>query len=110
MFKIIDKRTFTHDVKVLTPIDGGGFEEEILTTTFNYVPTDETDKHDLRKADGTTAFLQAVVVTFSGLVDESAQPLTCTPEIRERLLFHPNARQALCGHYFKVVTDIKEGN
>jgi hypothetical protein len=109
MFKIVDNCTFIHDVKVLTPVDGG-YEEENLSTTFNYMSTDETDAFNLRTPEGTTAFLQAAVVTFNDLVDDKAAQVTCTPELRERLLIRPNIRSAVIAHYFDAVTRIKEGN
>lgn len=107
--KIVNKRTFTHDVKVLTPIDGG-FEDENLKTTFNYMTTEETNAFNLRSPTETTAFLEAAVVTFHDLVDEARAPVACTPEIRAGLLVHPNARQALVTHFFDAVTKVKEGN
>ncbi|MET4247562.1 hypothetical protein [Bradyrhizobium sp. LA6.7] len=109
MFKIVDKRTFTHEVKVFTPTDGG-FSEDLLKATFNYVPTDRVASFDLSRSDDTTSFLREIVVRFSDLVDEQDQPIACTDELRERLLFVPNVRQALITHYFEAVNRIAEGN
>lgn len=109
MFKIVEKPTFTHDVKVLTPVDDG-FAEDVLKTTFNYLPTDEVAKFDLKTPEGTTEFLRAIVAGLHELVDENGKPLTCTVELRDRLLFLPGIRNGLVAHYLDAVTRIKEGN
>lgn len=109
MFKIVDKRTFTHDVKVLTPADGG-FAEESLKTTFNYLTSEAIKSFDLRTVEGTGGLLEAAVVTFHELGDDHDLPVACTPEIRSQLFVNPNVRLALVAHYLDAVTKVKEGN
>jgi hypothetical protein len=107
--KIVDNPTFTHNVPVVTPTDSG-FEDENLSTTFNYLDVDAIDKFDTKTLEGTSALLEAAVVRFSGLTDANDQPLTCSEELREMLLKRQNVRQALCTYYFAALLKVKAGN
>ncbi|MGJ5203640.1 hypothetical protein [Bradyrhizobium sp. HKCCYLR20261] len=109
MFKISTGRTFTHDVKVLMPSDVG-HTEETLRTKFVYLDVDEINKFDLTTMDGTSKFLDAVVVRFNDLTDDDGQSIQCNDEIREQLLRSPNVRLALSKHYLHAVTRAPEGN
>lgn len=99
MFKIVDKRTFTHDVKIMLPVDGG-FVEETLKTTFNYLPADELGP----------GFLEKAVVTFLDLADDNEQPLTCTDELRAKILANPNVVHGLTDYYSRVIHKVAPGN
>jgi hypothetical protein len=107
--KIAKSRTFTHDVKVFTPIDGGS-REETLKTTFNYLGVEEVAKFDVQTRDGTTACLKAIVAKFHDLTDEEDKPVAETPKLRDQLLNLQHVRQALATHYFEVVGKVKAGN
>jgi hypothetical protein len=109
MFKVVDKRTFTHDVKVQIPVDGG-FVEDTLKTTFNYIPTDRVEKFDLKTASGTTDFIRAIVAELHDLADMSGKPIPYNDAVRDQLISQPNIRLALTSHYLNAVTKVKEGN
>ncbi len=106
--KITPHATFTHDVTVMSPIDGG-FEEETLKVTFNYLDADQVAPFNLKTALGTDEFLKAAVVKLDGLTDANG-PVSETPSLREKLLKRTNVRQAVCSHYFNAVAKVKEGN
>lgn len=99
MFKIVETRTFTHDVKIMLPVDDG-FVEETLKTTFNYLPADQLGP----------GFLEKAVVTFLDLVDDNDQPVTCTPELRAKLLASPNIVHGLTDYYARVIHKVAPGN
>ena len=63
MFKIVNNRTFTHDVAVMVPVNGG-HQEDTLKTTFNYVDADKLAGFDLTTGE---------FLTLDGL---DAQPST----------------------------------
>ncbi|MET4206850.1 hypothetical protein [Bradyrhizobium sp. LA2.1] len=105
MFNVTAKRTFTHDVKVSMPVDGG-FSDEVLKTTFNYIPSDEMQQ----VAQTDDAFLQAVVNTFHDLVDDGKNPVACTAELRAAILRNSNVQQALITHYTSAIRKVPQGN
>ena len=110
MFKVAQHRTFTREVKLLTPSDGG-HRPESMKTTFNFLDVDEIAKFDLRTPDGTSAFLRAIVRRFDDLVDDADQPLPCSDELRDRLLRMNNVRQAVIQAYLDAVNkDPGSGN
>jgi hypothetical protein len=109
MFKIVPNPTFTHDVTVMTPIDGG-FADETLIVTFNYLDTNQAEKFEINTVDGTTAFLNAIVVKLDGLTDVEGKPIACSLDLREKLLRTNTVRRAILQHYANAVNKVKEGN
>ncbi|WP_420132606.1 hypothetical protein [Rhodopseudomonas sp.] len=109
MFKIVSNPTFTHTVTVMTPVDGG-FSEEKLDVTYNYLDTDEVKKFDLTTGDGTSKFLFTLVAKLDGLTGPTGEPVVCSLELREKLLRMSNVRRAIIAHYFDAVNKVKEGN
>ncbi|MBW7968116.1 hypothetical protein [Bradyrhizobium sp. BR 10289] len=109
MFKVSDKPTFTHAVKVITPSDEGHSEDE-LKTTFNFLPSDELAAFDLTTADGTTDFLKAIVVAFHDLVADNGAPLAYSEALRDRMLRRSDVRKALGNHYLEAIAKVPEGN
>lgn len=109
MFKIVQNRTFTHAVKVAMPIDGG-YAEETLKVTYNYLDSDEARTFDLKTAEGSAKFLDRAVVRFDDLTDENGQPLAYSAEVRKAVLGMPNAWNAVVNGYFIAVGKSAEGN
>jgi hypothetical protein len=100
--KIVDHRTFTHDVAIMMPVDDG-FAEDVLKTTFNYLSQD-------RLAELGGDFLAEAVVTFHGLTDDDDEPIACTDELRLKLLRNSNIMHGLTTHYLRAITKVKSGN
>lgn len=109
MFKIVQNRTFTHDVPVMVPINGG-HQEDTLKTTFNYVDADRLAAFDLATGEGTDQFLEAVINCFHDCVDEAGNQLPYSDALRKQLLGMHNVRGALTRHYVNAVRKTKEGN
>lgn len=109
MFKVIEEPIFTHDVPVMTPVDGG-FEEQSLKTVFRLIENDEAETFDTKTSEGTDALLGRIVVTFKDLTNESGEPIACDAELRRRLLNRPNVWRAVIKTYFAATTKVKEGN
>ncbi len=107
--KISKKRTFTHDVPVLVPVDGGHFEDK-LRTTFNYIDTEQARVFDLTTQAGIDGFLEAIVDSFHDLTDDDGKAVPYTAELRVDLLNAQYVRQALLAHYGNAVTKVKLGN
>jgi hypothetical protein len=108
-FKVVPNRTFTHDITVTTPVDGG-FEEESLKVTFNVIETTEYPEYDLNTAEGTRAFLLRVINKLDDLTDENKKPILYNDAVRDHLLGLPWVLQPLCSGYFAGVTQAKAGN
>jgi len=109
MFKVTDNLTFMHDVKVITPADSG-HAEDVLKTTFRFLPSDELAAFDLTTPEGTTDYLKAIVVAFHDLVTENGAPLPYTDEVRDKLLRRSDIRKAVGNHYLAAVAKVAEGN
>lgn len=100
---------FTHDVKILIPIDGG-HREDNLKVTYNYLGLDETKAFDLSTPEGTTAYLKAIIHSFDDLTDDKNKPVGYTAALRDQLLNAQYVRQPVMGHYLDAVRKVKPGN
>lgn len=109
MFKVIKKPTFTHEVKISTPVDGG-FKEETVKATYAVLGTSEAKNHDLDTAEGSLSFLRAVVRKIDDLFDEAGQAISYNDEIRDALFDTPYVRRALADGYFAGLRGAKTGN
>jgi hypothetical protein len=107
--KFSENPTFTHSVKVITPSDDG-HSEDVLKTTFNFLPSDQLAAFDLTTAAGTTDFLKAIVVAFHDLVADNGAPLIYTEELRDKMLRRSDVRKALGNHYLAAIAKVAEGN
>ena len=104
MFKISKAQTFTRDVTIFTPVDGG-FRKEELKTTFELLPVEEVRKFNLSTPDGTDAFLDRAVRKFGDLTDDNEQPIPYSETLRTQLLKLPHVRQGLCSDYFEAISN-----
>lgn len=109
MFKVVENRTFTHVVKVAMPIDGG-FTEEELKVTYNYLSNDETKTYDLRSIVDSERFIARAVVRFDDLADAEGKPVPYSDGVRKAVLSMPNAWSAVVKGYFKAIEKAAEGN
>lgn len=109
MFNVARVPRFTHDVPVMTPVDGGHTEES-LKVTYNFLTTEETAVYDLNSPEGTTRFLRRAIHKLDDLVDQGGQPVAYNDGLRDQLIMMPNVRQALCKGYFDAVLAAKKGN
>lgn len=109
MFKVVSDRTFTHDVEVLTPVDGG-HEKQTFKATFALVPLDEVKAVNTNAADDVTAFLTKVVRHMADLVDENKQPVPYSDTLRDQLIQQADVRTGLMRAYSKALNKAAEGN
>jgi hypothetical protein len=111
MFKIAANPTFTHNVDVFVPTDGG-HSKQSFKATFRVAPTAESDETapDLSTISGSTTFLRDVIVGMSELVGADDQPLTYSDQVRDELLKLPYVRSALARTYFTAVNKASVGN
>jgi hypothetical protein len=110
MFKLAKSHTFTHEVKVRTPVDGG-YSDEKFKATFELLTVDERVKYDLRTPDGSKDFLVRAIRRLDELTDEKGEPLPYSDEVRDQVINLPHVRVALAAAYFEAVAnDPKSGN
>lgn len=109
MFKITKSPTFTRDVTVSKPVDGG-FSDETVKVTYRVIGTTESKKYDLSTADGSTAFLVATIVKLDDLADEAGKPVTYNDAVRDELFEFSYVRRALADAYFAGMAGAKAGN
>jgi hypothetical protein len=109
MFKLVENPTFTHTVRVQTPIDGG-HKEELLKATYRVLRHSEVNDLDLKSGGGSRDFLTKAIVKLDDLQDEQGRPLPYSDELRAQLLDLPHVRVALAQGYFAAVGKAPEGN
>lgn len=108
MLKVNREPTFTHEVSVMTPVDGGHVEEK-LKVTYRVLPTERAAKFQ-DDEEGNREFLKAILVKLDDLVDDKNEPVPYSEELRDRLLGMPHIRRALQAAYFAAVSKAKTGN
>ncbi|MGK9234773.1 hypothetical protein KXS07_23700 [Inquilinus limosus] len=107
---ILDENpTFKRSVKAQKPIDGG-FETVSFDATFRLLATDELGRFDTTSVQGTTEFLQTVVVDLGKIVDGQNQPIPYSDALRDRVINTHYARAALITEYFEGARGGKLGN
>lgn len=109
MFVVSEKPTFTHDVEVRVPTDGG-FTDQKFKATFEVMPTETFAEYNMSDAASSTEFLRAVVKHMDELVDRDERPVPYSDTMRDRLLNVPYLRSALARTYFKAVGGATLGN
>jgi hypothetical protein len=111
MFKVTKNPTFTHDVTVMVPVDGG-FDEQSLKVKYNVLDLDQLQKHELSngnvKAQGD--YCNAIVADFSDMVDDDGKPITCTTALRQKLINTAYVRIPIINAYEAAMTKAKAKN
>lgn len=109
MFKITNDPTFSHAVEVFVPVDGG-HDKQTFRATFNVLPSDKERTFDLQTAEGSDAFLRAIVRGMDELVDQANKPVPYSEGLRDQLLQLPFVRQALVRTYYAGIQKGPAGN
>lgn len=107
MFKVTSEPVFTHEVKVMVPVDGG-FEAQTFKARFRVMDVEQLS--DVQDEGGQKAVLQKVVAGMEDLVDEAGEPMPYSDDLRDRLIGVPFVRIALFTAYLRGVTKAPEGN
>jgi len=103
MFKIVSNPTFTHEVKVAVPCDGG-YRDESCRATFRVIPHGEGANLNLGDADESTEFLRKIVVSIDDIADDNGNALPWNDEVRDQLFANfPYLRRALARTYFTAL-------
>jgi hypothetical protein len=109
MFKISSNPTFTHQVRVSVPINGG-HREETFKAKFNVLPTTKIEEFDLTTPAGTSEFLRAALCGLEEVTDDAGNELPYSDELREKMITIPMAREALFKTYFAAISRARLGN
>ncbi|MFG5381047.1 hypothetical protein [Yoonia sp. R2-816] len=111
MFKVTEEPEFTHEVPIQVPEDDG-HREDMLRTRFRAISLSDGEDYDLTTKEGTTAYLQRIVVTFENLVtdEETPKQIECTDAIRDQLLDMAYIRTGLTTAYMRAMHRARVGN
>lgn len=109
MLKVLTTPTFTHEVAVMQPVDGG-HEEHSFKATFKMLPDDEFDDLDLRNLEGAREMVRRVLVGASDIVDGAGKPVEWSSEVRDWLINTTVTRSALILAYHAAVNKVRAGN
>jgi len=111
MFKIVTNPEFTHDVTVMTPVDGG-FKEETFKCRFKLLDADRIDKFSITSSFSAlnATFLKEVIVRFEDLIGDDDKPLPYNDALRDLVLATPGAQMALMQTYLTAISKVKQGN
>lgn len=110
MFKITPKPTFTHTVPIMVPVNDG-HDEQSLDITFRVLGLKQLAELEPGfDAQRQRAYCDAVVQTFSGLVDDAGKDVPCDASLRERLLDTPYVQIAIMRHYSEAMSKAKTKN
>ena len=102
--------TFTHNVEVRRPVDGG-FKDESLTVRFLALPVDRLEEFNLFTTDGTTDYLKTIVVGWGDdYLGDDDKPIPFSDAERDELINDPPVRRALVETYAKALSGAKAGN
>lgn len=107
MFILTEEPRFTHDVKVMTPIDGG-HREDIFKATYRVIDVEEIG--DTAGLAGQQALLRRVVVGIDDVVDANKKAVPYSDEFRDRLIAIPYIRAGLLQTYLAAITRSAVGN
>lgn len=107
MFVVTDTPSFTHEVKVMTPVDGG-HKVETFKATFNVIDVHELG--DTGSLEGQRELLQRVVTGLSDLVDAEKNAIPYSDAFRDRLIGIPYIRAGLVQTYLSAITRSAVGN
>lgn len=106
MFRIDDNPQF--DARVEIALEGA--EPQSIAVRFHALPNSEIDAFELRTAEGTTEFLERVIVRIDDVVDEDGEAVTYDAALRDRLLDLGWVRQPLVRTYFAALAGARLGN
>ncbi|MFD1342880.1 hypothetical protein [Litorisediminicola beolgyonensis] len=109
MFKVLSQPTFSHQVRVMVPVDGG-HEEQTFRATFRVLTESEAKKHDAKTGPGIRSFLRTAIVKLDELVGEDGKELSYSDQLKDRLLDMPYVRIALLQTYSDAVSKAATGN
>ncbi|MDX8354358.1 hypothetical protein [Cognatiyoonia sp. IB215182] len=109
MFKVVEEPEFTHDVPIQVP-DDDGHSEQILRTRFRAISLSDGEAYDLSTKEGTTAYLQRIIVSFENLVDLEDRKIAYTDAVRDQLLDRPYIRMGLTTAYMRAMHKARAGN
>jgi hypothetical protein len=109
MFKIISKPEFTHEVKVMVPVDGG-HEEQSFKGRFVALSDVEMESFDLNLSEGQKDFMRAAWVGASDLVSADGEPVEFNDNVKEQMLGWTFCRVALLRTYSSAMAKARVGN
>lgn len=109
MFKISSKPTFTHDVEIQVPVDGG-HSTEFLKTRFRVVEFSRLENLNLGDVKDQDKYLSLIVDGFEDLVDDHDKPLKNMETHTKQLLGLLYVRGPVMRAYMEAMAGAKVKN
>lgn len=109
MFKVVKEPTFTHDVEILEPSDGGHRKQK-LKTTFRVVEDEVEHDSTASAVERAKDWLRRRIVAFHDLTDEDGKELPYSDDLRDQLLARPDIRLGLTLGYNNAINKALKGN
>lgn len=109
MFKLEKNPTFTHVVKVQTPVDGG-YETQDFKATFKLLAAEEMARFNTTTPVGMANFLREVVTDLTDIVGEDGEVLPYSHALRDQVIGSVPALNALFNTYVTACSKARVGN
>jgi hypothetical protein len=109
MFKISSKPTFTHDVEIQVPVDGGHSTER-LKTRYRVVEFSKLETLDLGNVKDQDKYLDLIVDGFEELVDDDEKPVKNPAAHTKKLLGLLFVRGPVMRQYMEAMAGAKVKN
>ena len=110
MFKIEKNPHFTHEVTVMTPVDGT-HREDTFKARFKVQPSSFVEGFNLLGAgSGVRDFLAETVTHLADIVDDDGEPIPFSDQLLNDVLENYACRLALINTYMAGVAKAKAGN
>lgn len=108
-FKLVSEPTFTREVKIKRPVDGG-YEIETCKATFLALTTDEAESYDMADPKQVREYLCRIVRHVDEIVDDNGSALEFNDAVRDKLLSYAHVQIAFLDTYTKALRGAREGN
>jgi len=110
MFKVTNDPRFTHEVKVMVPVDGGHVEQS-FKATFRVLQLDQlSDGEGLTAEEEQTQTLRKVICDLTDIEGDDGKALPYSEQLRDQMIGIPYVRIALMKTYLAAVTKARAGN
>ena len=109
MFTVEKNPTFTHEVPIHVPVDGGT-ETQTIKATYTVMTDEESETFNTGHLNGMKEFLIAAKIKMADLQDPEGKALPYNDKVRDQLLALPYVCHGLFNGYLKGISNGRLGN